>query len=222
MSGPASKPTLKDLTDAPPEPRPPRVKPIRTVADVDAISYFDDEEREIARTTMLRRIELYNNPPTIGVACAMHDPKGANAKFKYGEAINALMDNYDMNRHTVPGTLLNLLIVSVMRHVGDEFLVGALAAGHGKVAPGFKHHHYMLMDYPESEVWNAEQRLMIRYAKGFLNNDVTDELWDEAVKTWGVKMSLRYIQFAGHFWATGVRNRTLRVPYPMSRDARVS
>lgn len=217
-----SKPTTKDLADAPPEPRPPRLKPIRTLEDIAAVPYFDDEERAIASEALVRRMELFKNPPTIVVAVAIHDPKGASAKFKYGEDMTALLNNRGMIRHTVPGTILNLLILSVALHEHDEYLVGALSSGHGDLAPGFKRHHLMMMDYPESEVWSPEQRLMIRFAKGILTNAVTDEIWDEAVKTWGVKLTLRYIQYAGHFWTTCVRNRTLRVPYTMSRDARVS
>lgn len=217
-----TKPRPQDLTDAPDEPRPPRLKPLRTPEDIAAVPYFDDEEREIATKALLRRMELYNNPPTIVVAVAIHDPKGAAAKFRYGEEMTALLNNRGLIRHTVPGSILNLLILSVALHERDEYLVGALSSGHGDLAPGFKRHHLMMMDYPESEVWSPEQRLMLRFAKGILTNGVTDEIWDEAVKTWGVKQTLRYIQYAGHFWTTAVRNRTLRVPYPMSRDARVS
>ena len=49
---------------------------------------------------------------------------------------------------------------------------------------------------------------------------MTDELWADAVEAWGEKMTLRYIQFLGSFWAGGLRNRTLTLTYHISRDAK--
>jgi len=110
--------------------------------------------------------------------------------------------------------------VQTHRHTGDECLLGGLARfAADRHVPGFKVHHYMMMDYPESEVWSPEQQLMLRYSSAVLENTMTDALWKEAVDAWGVKMCLRYIQWIGYFWYAGVRNRTLRVPYPMATEA---
>ena len=220
MSQASTAPPSADvLEDKPLPPRPPRVRPLRTAADVDAVPYFDDEEKRVATATLVRSVVRYGAQPTITVCTSVHDPLAAAARFAYGQDLDGLLQNIGQTRHTTLGSLLNLLVLTVLRHVGDECLIGAISAGKGVMVPGFKHHHYALMDFPESEVWSPDQRLMLRYAKALLNDDVTDELWREAVDAWGVRQCLRYIQFMGRFWTAGVIDRTLRVPHPMYRDA---
>ena len=84
--------TVENLRDVPLPPRPPRLKPLHTVADVQAIPYLDEEEKQLAIDLLLRSLRLYGNQATMTVATALHDPKGAQAKFKYGEELSALMN----------------------------------------------------------------------------------------------------------------------------------
>jgi hypothetical protein len=212
--------TADDLTKSEKLARPPRVAPLYTAKDVAAVPYFDDEERLLAETKLLRSVEKYDNQPTITVATGAHDPHGATAIGAYGDAIRPLVTPTKADGHTVGGTILNLLVMQTHRHTRDECLLAGLARfAADRHAPGFKVHHYALLDFPESEVWSDEQRLMIRWSKAVLDNTMTDDLWRQAETAWGVKMCLRYIQFIGYFWHAGVRNRTLRVPYPMSTEA---
>jgi hypothetical protein len=217
---PPRTPTAADLQDKPPLPRPPRLKPLRTKADIDAISYFDDEEREIALEYLLRSVRNYGNQPTITVATAAHDPKGARAKARLNEALNPLIDNDGLTRHTTQGSVLHLMVYLTLKHVNDECLVGALATGNVKrgAVPAFKPHHLAMVDFPESEVWSDQQRLSLKFTKAVLNSAVTDEIWDAAVKMWGVKKVLGYIQMIGNFWYVGTRNRVLNVHHPVYRD----
>lgn len=218
MTGPAN-PTVADLHDKPPPPRPPRLKPLRTKADIDAVPYFDDEERADALEHLFRSVRMYGNQPTITIATAIHDPKGARAKGRLNEALNPLIGNEGPTRHTVPGSVLHLMVFITLKHVNDECLVGALATGNTRgVTPGFKPHHLAMIDFPDSEVWSPEQRMSIIFTKAMLNLAMTDELWDAAVKMWGVKKTLGYIQMIGNFWYVGTRNRILKVPHPVYRD----
>jgi hypothetical protein len=212
--------TPADLQDKPQLPRPPRLKPLRTKADIDAVAYFDEEDRKIALEMLLRSVRIYGRQPTITVATAVHDPRGARAKGRLNDAFNPLIGNTGSDRHTVPGSVLYLLVLTTLRHVEDECLVGALAAGNlaGVKVPGSRPHHVALMDYPDSEVWNGEQRLVLKYTRAVLESRLTDELWESAVQMWGVQRCLRFIQMIGNFWYVGTRNRVLRVPHPIYRD----
>lgn len=220
MSDEVRTPSIADLKDAPPATRPGRLKPLRTVEDINAVPYFDDEDREVATEMLLRSIRIYGNQATMTVATMIHNPKLARAKATYGEVMSQLVGNVGDTRHTTQGSLLHLLILSVLRFCKDEALVGALSAGNGRAVPTWKPHHLALMDYPESEVWSEEQRLMLYFARAVLYQDMTDEIWDKAVKAWGVKQVLRYIQYAGHFFTTGIRNNALKITHPLSRDER--
>src|SRR5204863_63261 len=111
-------------------------------------------------------IDVYKNQPTIGVCTAMHEPKSTAAKFAYGERLEKICQNVGLERHTCQGSLHWILMLIAFRHVNDENLVGALSQGNPRAGtvPGFKPHHVSMLDFPDSEVWNAEQRLMIKYA----------------------------------------------------------
>lgn len=223
---PAKKePTVKDLNKKEKVPRPPRLKPIWTQEDIDSIPYFDADEKQLAVEKLLRSVRKYGNQATITVATGIHDPRGAMATARYGDVLSELMiDGKPETRHVIGGTVLNLLVLTVMKHCKDESLIGSLARGGAGLAKGyevkgFKRHHLMMMEYPDSEVWSKEQRLMLLWARAVLDDKMTDELWQEAVDTWGVKMCMRYLQFTGYFWTACMRNRVLKVPYLMSRDA---
>jgi hypothetical protein len=215
-SATSRKPSM-GLIAPPPLKRQPRLKPISTEADVAAVPWFDDEDRAVCLDTLLRSIKLYDAQPTIVVRTAVNDPKGARAKFEYGAELNKLLGNEGMNRHTVQGSILNLLVVMTLQHTNDECLAPAIIAGNGKAVPGFKPHHYALMRFPDSEVWSDEQRLILRYTRAVLDNTMTDALWTEAVKFWGPQTCLRFVHLIGHFWTTGIRNRTLKVPYDLKK-----
>lgn len=199
--------------------RPPRLTPLYTLEDVENVDFFSKEEKELAIGKLVRSLKNYKQQPTITVGVGVYDPKGAAAVAKYSDTLRPLVTPTPRDGHTVGGTLLNLLVMQTHRHTGDECLLGGLARfAADRHVPGFKPHHYMMMDFPESEVWNPQQRLMLYYSKAVLENTMTDALWEEAVQAWGVQWCLRYIQFIGYFWYAGVRNRTLKVPYPMSTE----
>lgn len=210
--------TVADVLPAAPLRNTPRLKPLNGAADIEKLSYLDAEDKLAAADVLVNSLRKYGAQPTPTVRTAAHDPKGAKVKFDYGQAVYDLVDNTGDRRHTRGGTLLNLLAVRILRHVGDELLATSIAAGNGTSVPGFKPHHYALMDHPENEVWSDDQRLMLRWSKAVIDNTMTDDLWDQAVKAWGVKMTLRYIQFLGYFWAGGLRNRTLNMTYSTARD----
>lgn len=210
--------TIDDVHQTMDLPRPPRVKPLFSKADIDAADHLTPEEKEAASKRLLSSLNKFGRQPTLTVAA--NDPDGALASGRAMDDLYALADNFGQRRHTRGGSLLNLLNFMVFKHTGDECLFGGLARyTRDRRVPGFKSHHIAMLDYPDSEVWTPDQRLMLRYAKAVLDNTMTDELWDEAVKAWGIKMCMRYISFMGFFWTVSVRNRTLKVPYPMTSDA---
>jgi hypothetical protein len=154
------------------------------------------------------------------VASAAHDPRAARIRSAFGGALMALAAPTYETRHLVGGSLLHLLVLTTVKWAKDECLTAALSATtRDHVLKGFKPHHIYLMDFPDSEVWNSEQRLMLRYAKAVLDNTMTDDLWKEAVDAWNPKMCVRYIHVINFFLGAAIMNRTLGVVHPMRREA---
>jgi hypothetical protein len=221
MSEAAAKPkyTLKDLKKAPPVARPGRLLPLNVPEDYANLQYMDAEEKELCGIQLLSRLEKFDNQATITVATAAHDPKAARIRSAFGGALMALAAPTYETRHLVGGTLLNLLVLTVVKWAKDETLVGGISRGvQEHYLEGFKPHHLQLMDFPESEVWNDDQRLMLKFAKAVLDNTMTDDLWKQAVDAWNPKMCVRYIHVINFFLGASIMNRTLGVTYPMSTE----
>lgn len=53
------EPTTDDLVAAAPLKRKPRLQPISTKAEIEAVPWFDDEDREVCASTLVRSIRLY-------------------------------------------------------------------------------------------------------------------------------------------------------------------
>jgi len=220
QSATAKKYTLDDLRKAPAPSRASRLPALHVPADYENLAYLDEEEKELCGIQLVSRLEKFDSQPTVTVATAAHDPKAARLRSAYGGALMALAAPTYETRHLVGGTLLNLLVLTVMKFAGDETLIGGITRGlYDHHLEGFKPHHVALMDFPESEVWSDEQRLMLRYAKAVLENSMTDELWDEAVRAWNPKMCVRYIHVINFFLGAAIMNRTLQVTYPMTTEA---
>ena len=216
---PTARYTLEDLKKPPAPARPSRLPALNVPADYENLSYLDDEEKELCGVQLVSRLEKFDSQPTVTVATAAHDPKAARLRSAYGGALMALSAPTYETRHLVGGTLLNLLVLTVMKFAGDETLIGGITRGtYEHHLEGFKPHHVALMDFPDSEVWNPEQRLMLRYAKAVLENTMTNELWEEAVTRWNAKMCVRYIHVINFFLGAAIMNRTLKVTYPMTTE----
>lgn len=56
---------------------------------------------------------------------------------------------------------------------------------------GVSYEQLFLLDKPDSDIWDDDQRLVLKFIKAFFAFEMTDELFDAAVQAWGPKMILR-------------------------------
>lgn len=170
--------------------------------DIENYADLDDEEREVLERYLVKHANVMQAIHPTTVAVLAHDPKLALHMDKTWRSIQYLVDDgaYDQIQ---PGTILNLMTLRMAKHYGAPVMqhtLAACAAHSGRMTP-IVIEKLMMIDYPDSDVWDHEERLAIRYADAVLTNSMTDGLWASAVETWGVKQSLRYSVFLAEYLA---------------------
>ena len=192
-------------TSVPPSDKQPlgaRIRLVRKAADLDGLAHLDDEEKALGRALIDVVEGSYNAPITNTVGMWLNDPKFEKAyHFQYHQRLVDLCKELQADpdatgTYVRPGTVMHLLFLSVAKHFHWTWGMGALAT----IAPmmeGFDAEQVFMLDFPESEVWTEEQRVALIFAKAVLTLSVTDELMEQALELWGVKLTIRYIGLIG-------------------------
>ena len=179
-----------------------RIRLVRNATDLDALPHLDDEDKAVGHEV----IEWFEHNLSTSVTNTMgmwlNDPKFEKAyHFEFHGALGELCkelqpDPEKTGSYVLPGSVLNLIFLTVAKHFHWTWGMGALAATTPHV-DGFDAEQIFMLDFPESEVWSDEQRLALTFVKAVLTLSVTDELMASALEMWGVKLTIRYIGMIG-------------------------
>lgn len=60
----------------------------------------------------------------------------------------------------------------------------------------------IMLGFPESSVWNDEERLALQLTHAHIVGDVSDELYDRAHAMWGLRLLTRYTAWIGNYETT--------------------
>ena len=179
-----------------------RIRLLRKPEDFDDRDYLDEEEKAMGREIMDWFEQNYHAPVTNTMGMWLNDPKYAKTyHFEYHGIVCELCKELQeepqkTGTYVVPHTVLNLLFLSVAKHFHWAWGMGAMAAILPDVK-GFDPERIFMLDFPESEVWNEEQRFALIFAKAVLTLTVTDEIMAQAIEMWGVKLTIRHIALIG-------------------------
>ena len=179
-----------------------RIDLVRTAADLEDRGYLDDEERAVGRELIDWFEQNYYTTVTNTMAMWLNDPKFAKAyHFEYHGHLLELCqelqrDPKKTGSYVMPGSVMQLLFLSVAKHYHWTWGMGAIATAAPHV-DGFDAEQIFMLDFPESEIWTEEQRLALSFAQAVLTQQVTDELMAEALETWGPKLTIRYLGLIG-------------------------
>ena len=178
-----------------------RIRIIREPADLDALPHLDDEDRAVGLEMFEEAHKMGMKPITNTVGMWLNDPKFEQAyHLGYHSALlklcQDLHDDPKNGNYITPGTVMNLLFLSVGKHFHWTWGIGAMATVMPMV-DGFNAEQIFMLDFPESEIWNDEQRLALIFAKAVLTLTVSDELMAQAIEMWGTKLTIRYLGLIG-------------------------
>ncbi|MBT8340827.1 MAG: hypothetical protein HKP58_20375 [Desulfatitalea sp.] len=184
---------------------------ICTAADVEALSHLSEEEKAMALEN------LGKIPGGEGWFLLGNDPELQGFLHLIELSIAMLLEP---DNQFVPFSPMSLGLSEVARQAGCEYTAGAMgvctASAIGTwVADKDSYHSQMgMLDFPDSALWTDEQRMTIKFVRACLENKMTDELFDQALKTWGEKKILRHIVWLGfaHMWAMIMNTAKLSWP----------
>jgi hypothetical protein len=176
-----------------------RMRLVHKPADYEDLNHLSESEKELAGKVLVNYLEHFGTEAPHWTSALLNDPELYVAVTGGTQAIRKLLDDaYLADDPQVRGPVADLMYVNIMKHhrcqQGMETYIENYV-GRETYDP----RKTVLIDFPDSDVFSPEERLAIKFSKAVLENTMTDELFDEALERWGVKMTLRYISFIGEY-----------------------
>ncbi|MBT8341205.1 MAG: hypothetical protein HKP58_07815 [Desulfatitalea sp.] len=198
-----------------------RMPSIMNKDDFEALTHLSEEERARGIDTM-SKITLN---PAWGILGS--DPDLQRLMHMLQTGLVTLLSPDTQFR---PGSPMNLIAIEVARRYGCEWQLSALCeiAYRNGESDEWKDENFSssalgVLDHPESQLWNEEQRLTLRLVDAILENDWTDELVKEAREMWGDKKFLRLIMWVAYCLAWPMIIQMANMPFaPFSGTAMVT
>ena len=174
-----------------------RLPMIKAPEDVDRLAHLTDEEKKFAK------LNLPKVPRTEGWWMLGCDPI-SQALWQMIERVMTASQDGDFQGKRFGFMHLSLMVIA--KHFHCEYLQGVFATlsdarcYDNDVVDGVT--KLLMIDYPETDCWTREESLSIRFTKACLDNTMTDELFQEALDTWGETMTVRHLNWIGYgmFW----------------------
>ena len=84
-------------------------------------------------------------------------------------------------------------------HLKNEYARVLITEGtpHGT---SITHEKIFLLDFPDSDIWNEDERLVLKFVDATFNFKMTDELFQAAVEAWGPKTIMRCIGLLMYYY----------------------
>ncbi|MBT8341475.1 MAG: hypothetical protein KJP07_15825, partial [Desulfatitalea sp.] len=181
--------------DASKRSRKPRLPYIHTEKDIENMDHLNEEEKALAKKS------LKKTTPTDTLFLLLNDPE-LQALFQVNErAIESLLaPDYQAQAYSP----MTLMCLEVARLTNCEFMLGNFslicdtsAKSQPDIRPAMGAPLLSMLGCPDADCWTDEQRLSIKFANACHKHSMSEALFQEALKTWGKKKTLRHIYFIG-------------------------
>ncbi|MBT8342114.1 MAG: hypothetical protein KJP07_19080 [Desulfatitalea sp.] len=181
--------------DSPKQTKRPRLPYIHTNADIDNMSHLSEEEKALAKKS------LKKTTPTDTLFLMLNDPE-LQALFQVNErSIESLLaPDYQAQAYSP----MTLFCLELARLTKCEFMLGNFALiaatsvkSQSDLRPALGAPLLAMLGCPDSDCWTDEQRLSLKFVRACHEHSMPEELFNEALETWGKKKTLRHIYFIG-------------------------
>ena len=174
-----------------------RVRLLHKPADYEDLGHLNDSEKEIVGKVLVDYKQNFGTEAPHGTSAILNDPELYLATTSGFVAVRKLVDEAYLDPQ-VRGSVIDLMYVNIMKYRGCQQGMETYIENYvGRDT--FDVRKTVLIDFPDSDVFSAEERLAIKFSKAVLENTMTDEIFNEAIERWGIKMTLRYIAFIGQY-----------------------
>ncbi|MCC8142081.1 MAG: hypothetical protein LIO56_06075 [Lachnospiraceae bacterium] len=197
-----------------------RLPCIQTDEEVDQIEWLSDEEKKFAK------LNLKKVPSTEGWRMLGNDPY-TQAFWQFIERFNTAIQN-DKGQHQMQSTpccFLSICHMIVSKRSGNEYMLGVIGSCLVDSVEGFKTEFgiekmFLMIDHPESALWNDEERLCINFINALYDYSMTDEIFQEALDTWGEQQTIRNISWFAYVLGWGSLLSALNMKFDSSMTFR--
>ncbi|MBT8341919.1 MAG: hypothetical protein HKP58_18950 [Desulfatitalea sp.] len=167
-------------------------------ADWKDLPYLSDDEKKWLDEMWLGASNINGHEVVQSHALLAHDPKLFKI-FAVDWSFNLTALSYEGDPsldQCIPGTLQNLMSLRVCKYHECQCLwFSFLFWGTGiKTWDGLK---LLQMDFPDHDIWDDEERLILKFTNAVVEHKMTDDLFKEAVDAWGPQLVLRKIAYIG-------------------------
>ncbi len=173
-----------------------RLPLVRSADEVDQLQNLTDKEKEILKGLMATL------PPTDGWFMMANDPH-TMCMWQFVERELTSQHEGDTQMRILGG-FMSLAALTVVNHSRGEYLADCMnqSAIIGLMDQDRKDEilKLLLIPYPENQIWSEEERLTINFVNAFLDSTMTDELFQQALDTWGEQMTLRHMSWIAFVW----------------------
>ena len=174
-----------------------RLRLLHKPADYEDLSHLSEAEKDTIDKILVGFHEQFGSEPPHFITAMLNDPALYVVWGSFYNGVKKLLGDSYLDKQ-VRGSVVDLMYVNIMKHWGCQQGMETYIENYvGRDTYDVR--KTVLIDFPDSDVFSAEERLAIRFSNAVLGNAMTDEIFDEALERWGVKMTLRYIAWIGTY-----------------------
>ena len=177
-----------------------RLPLLHTPADYENLPHLNDAEKSLIGKILTGYLEAFGTEMHHYGTALVNDPELYLVTALYGYGMKKLLDDAYIDKQ-VRGSVVDLMYVNIMKHTGCQQGLETYIENYVR-RDTYDVRKTVLIDFPDSDIYSADERLAIIFSKAVLENTMTDEIFNEALERWGTKMTLRYINFIGMYVQT--------------------
>jgi len=191
-----------------------RLPCIEKPEDVDALTYLTDDQKEYGK----RNLTMV--PPTAGWLMLGNDPDVQTFWQVMEREYTSLMDG---EMQAVPFSFMNLANMVIAKHTKNEYLWGVMAACTSDAIHDYNFGYegdvkIQMIEYPESSCWSEDERLYIVFVKALIEFNMTDEIFQKSIDSWGESLTLRRISWVCYVYGYAILLDALNMKFDIKTD----
>ncbi len=191
-----------------------RLPRIDTEESFDALEHLSDDMKEYGKQN------LSKVPPTDGWLMLGNNPD-MQAFWQIMEREMTSMMEGDMQ--ATPFGFANLANTVIAHELKDEYFFGVEAACNTSAVPDHGYGYeglvkIQMVDYPDCDCWNDEERLCIKFVRACITFSMTDEIFQAAIDSWGESKVVLRMSWIGYVWSLTMMQNAMNMKYDIKKE----
>ncbi|MCC8142089.1 MAG: hypothetical protein LIO56_06115 [Lachnospiraceae bacterium] len=191
-----------------------RLPRIDTEESYDALEHLTDDMKEYGKQN------LSKVPPTEGWLMLGNNPDMQAFWQIMEREMTSLMEG-DMQ--ATPFGFMNLANKVIAHELKQEYMFGTEVACDTSAVPdhGLGYEGLIksqMVDFPECDCWNDEERLCIYFVKACINFSMTDEIFQAAINSWGESMVVLRMSWIAYVWSMAMMQSAMHMRYDINKE----